>query len=308
MRTSDAAWRRKVKEKAPSLEPVFLDIKDQTGRRIHAVAISASDTLPCLVMVHGSPGSSDAYLDYLADETMASAFRMIALDRPGFGYTEGFGKPEPSMQRQVLAVKALVDTFAPNQKVFLAGHSLGAPVVARFAMDFPEQTAGLILLGGSIDPAQEEHPWWQKAVDKAPLKWVTPKALWTSNAEIIPLEKELELMLSGWQQIRCPVLLIHARNDRLVPYANVDFAHRMLVNCPDLRDRTFEKGDHFVLWSQPDTVKKLILEMRQLVFQCPESPSLAPELLQHFRQGIPHTGFCFEAVVEQNNGSRPDIA
>lgn len=262
MRTSDAGWKRKMREKSPALEPLFLDVNVPSGRRIHAVGVSTSDSLPCLVLVHGSPGSSDAFLEYLADISMASAFRMVALDRPGFGYTEGFGRPEPSMQEQALAVKAIVDAFAPDQKVILAGHSLGAPVVARFAMDFPDQTAGLIFLGGSIDPEQEEHPWWQKAVDKAPLKWLTPKALWTSNAEIIPLEKELELMGPGWQQIRCPVMLIHARNDRLVPYANVDFAHRMLINCPDLRDKTFEKGDHFVLWTQPDTVKKLLLEMR----------------------------------------------
>ncbi|HAD13390.1 MAG TPA: alpha/beta hydrolase, partial [Saprospirales bacterium] len=101
---------------------------------------------------------------------MNSAFRMIAVDRPGFGYTEGFGKPEPSLLNQALALKAVADSFTSGQKVLLAGHSLGAPVIVKFAMDFPDLTAGLILLGGSVDPAMEEHPWWQRAVDKAPLK------------------------------------------------------------------------------------------------------------------------------------------
>jgi pimeloyl-ACP methyl ester carboxylesterase len=261
MRTPDAEWEKKLYQKAPEVKPLFIDVVDQTGRRIHAVAVSSADTLPCLVWVHGSPGSSDAFLDYLSDSTLNTAFRMIAFDRPGFGYTEGFGKPEPSLRNQALALKAVADTFASGQKVLLAGHSLGASVIVKFAMDFPDLTAGLILLGGSVDPSMEEHPWWQKAVDKAPLKWFTPRALWTSNAEIIPLEKELEDILPGWEKITCPVMMIHARNDRLVPYANVDFARRMLVNCPDLRVNTFDKGDHFILWTRPDTVRKLILEM-----------------------------------------------
>lgn len=263
MRTNDSEWARKVEQRNPGIQPGFMDVTDQTGRRIHAISVVASDSLPCLLFVHGSPGSSDAFLNYLADSAMAATFRMVSIDRPGFGYTEGFGVPEPSILNQALAVKAVVDAFSPREKVLLAGHSLGASVVARFAMEYPDQTAGLILLGGSIDPEQEEHPWWQGAVDGAPLKWFIPKAFWTSNAEIIPLEEELRQMLPGWQKINCPVMLIHALNDRLVPYANVGFAQKMLINCPDLNIKTFEKGDHFVLWTRQDTVKQLIMEMRQ---------------------------------------------
>jgi pimeloyl-ACP methyl ester carboxylesterase len=262
MRKNDAEWVRSVQGISPGVQPGFRDVVDQTGRRIHAISVAVSDSLPCLVLVHGSPGSSDAFLNYLADTIMAASFRMVAIDRPGFGFTEGFGVPEPSLHNQALAVKAVVDAFSPGQKVLLAGHSLGAPVVARFAMEYPDQTAGLIFLGGSIDPDQEEHPWWQKAVDRAPLKWFTPKALWTSNAEIIPLEEELRKMLPGWENINCPVMIIHALNDRLVPYANVEFARRVLVNCPDLRIETFEKGDHFILWTRQDTVRQLLLDLR----------------------------------------------
>lgn len=246
-------------EKNQGIVPRFLDVQSPAGRRIHAVLISAADSLPLLVLVHGSPGSSDAYMDYLGDTSLSARVRMLALDRPGFGYTEGFGKPEPSMAAQAAAVKALVDQVAPGKKVLLMGHSLGGPVIARFAMDYPDQTAALILVAGSIDPEQEEHPWWQKAVDVPPLKWLTPKSLWTSNAEIIPLEKELENMLPLWPGIHCPVQIIHAENDQLVPFANVAFAKRVLVNCPELKLEISPEGDHFILWSRQPVVKKAIL-------------------------------------------------
>ncbi len=260
MRTSDAAWAKKLQEKGQSIAPRFLDVVDKKGRRIHAVAIAASDTLPLVVLVHGSPGSADAYLDYLADTAFTRKARLVTIDRPGFGYTEGFGKPEPSLDAQAAAVQAIANQLAPQEKVLLVGHSLGGPVIARFAMDYPEQTAGLVIVAGSIDPAQEEHPWWQAAVDVPPLKWLTPKSLWTSNAEIIPLEKELEQMLPLWPRITCPVRVIHAVNDRLVPVANADFAKKMLVNCQDLKVEILPDGNHFILWSRQGKIKEAILE------------------------------------------------
>ncbi|MBC7775162.1 MAG: alpha/beta hydrolase [Phycisphaerae bacterium] len=254
MRTSDAEWAKKLQQKGQSIAPKFLDIVDKNGRRIHAVAISASDTLPLAVLVHGSPGSSDAYLDYLGDTMLTRKARLVAVDRPGFGHTEGFVKPEPSLDAQAAAVQAIANQLAPHEKVLLVGHSLGGPVIARFAMDYPEQTAGLVIVAGSIDPVQEEHPWWQSVVDVPPVKWLTPKALWTSNAEIIPLKKELEKMLPLWPCITCPVRIIHAVNDCLVPVANVDFAKKMLVNCPDLKVEILPDGDHFILWSREEKI------------------------------------------------------
>lgn len=258
MRTTDADWSQKLKAKNQSIVPQFIDIQAKTGRRIHAVALTSVDTLPLIVLVHGSPGSSDAFLDYLADTAFTKKARLVALDRPGFGYTEGFGKPEPSLAAQAAAVHAIANHLAPQQKVILVGHSLGASVIARFAMDYPELTAGLVFVAGSIDPTLEEHPWWQKAVDVPPLKWLTPKSLWTSNAEIIPLENELESMRLGWPSITCSVRVVHAVNDRLVPVANADFAKKMLINCTDLQTEILPDGDHFILWSRSSQIIKVM--------------------------------------------------
>ncbi|MBL7826790.1 MAG: alpha/beta hydrolase [Saprospiraceae bacterium] len=261
MRTSDQAWRKKLLDAGQATPPQFIDVSSNIGRTIHAVIISRSDSLPWIVMVHGSPGSSDAFLPYLSDTNLSNVANMISLDRPGFGYTSGFGKPEPSQKAQAAAVKAVVDRLSPGKKVILVGHSLGAPVIAQFAMDYPESTAALVLAGASIDPALEEHPWWQKAVDVAPLRWLTPKSLWTSNAEIIPLEQELEHMRQHWAEITCPVRVVHAENDRLVPFGNVDFARRMLTNCSDFQAITFAKGDHFFIWTDTGILKEVMISL-----------------------------------------------
>ncbi|MFN0175560.1 MAG: alpha/beta fold hydrolase [Saprospiraceae bacterium] len=258
MRTSDAGWAKKLRGNGQSIAPLFLDIEDINGRGIHAVVISASDTLPLVVFVHGSPGSSDACLDYLSDRALSQKARLVAIDRPGFGFTEGFGKPEPSLEAQAAAVHAIAKHLSPQQKVVLVGHSLGGAVIARFAIDYPELTAGLLFVAGSVDPTQETHPWWETVVDTPPVKWLVPKSFWTSNAEIIPLEKELEKMLPLWPRITCPVSIIHASNDGLVPVANVEFVKKMLVNCPGLNVEVLSDGGHFIFWSRQEQIKAAI--------------------------------------------------
>lgn len=258
MRTPDAEWPAKLQKQGQTLPPQFFDVS-AVGRKVHAVAVSAADSLPLVVLVHGSPGSADAFLNYMADTALSSRVRMLAIDRPGFGYTSGFGKAEPSLAAQAAAVKAAVDHLAPGRRVILVGHSLGGPVIVRFAMDYPGQTAGLVIVAGSIDPDMEEHPWWQSAIDPPPLRWLIPKSLWTSNSEIIPLEAELRAMMPRWGEVRCPVRVVQAMDDRLVPAENADFAKKMLVNCPDLQMTMLPKGDHFILWSREDVVRTTIL-------------------------------------------------
>ena len=264
MRTPDREWPVKLQQRGQPLPPVFHDVAIPGYRTIHAVSIlkpAPDSARPLIVLVHGSPGSADAYLTYLGDTTLSKAADLVTLDRPGFGYTSRFGRAEGSLERQAAAVEAVAQRLAPGKKVILVGHSLGGPVIARYAMDYPEHTAGLVIVAGSIDPDLEEHPWWQGAVDAPPLRWLTPKSLWTSNREIKLLEAELRQILPRWAGIRCPVTMVHALDDRLVPYGNVAFAKRMLVNCPDYREVTLPQGDHFILWSRQDVVRKAILEM-----------------------------------------------
>jgi pimeloyl-ACP methyl ester carboxylesterase len=261
MRTPDAAWPAKLQEKGQPVAPDFLDCRAPDGRLIHAVMVSASDSLPVVLLVHGSPGSSDAFMDYLADTVLTRHARIVAIDRPGFGYSSGFGQPEPSLHAQAAAAKAVLDSLAPGRQAILVGHSMGAPVIACLAIHYPEQVGGLVLIGASVDPALEPDAWWQPVVHHPPLKWLIPRSFWTSNAEIMPLRGELERILPNWEAIRCPVTMVHARNDRLVPFENVAFARRMLTNCPQYRELVFDKGDHFVVWSRREEIRAAVLQM-----------------------------------------------
>jgi len=59
----------------------------EEGFDLHYVQIG-SDTLPTLFFVHGSPGSWNAFKRYLQDKDLIRHYRMVAIDRPGFGFSE----------------------------------------------------------------------------------------------------------------------------------------------------------------------------------------------------------------------------
>lgn len=260
MRTPDSAWAEQLRAKGQSLAPQFFDIASSTGRSVHAVAVIAGDSLPWVFMLHGSPGSADAYLDYLADTSLSHRANLVAIDRAGFGYSD-YGNAETSLQRQAADVKAVADRLAPGRKILLVGHSLGSPVICRFAIDYPDQTTGIVNVAGSVDAGLEPHPWWQSVLDVPPMSWLLPGSLWASNHEIRYLAPELRLMLPLWGNIRCPVEIVHAQDDSLVPVGNVDFCKKMLTGAARVQVKLLSTGDHFILWSRRDVVFESIVEL-----------------------------------------------
>ena len=168
------------------------------------------------MFVHGSPGTWDAFLGVMSDPRLVARAHVMAIDRPGFGGSSAGGH-EPSLARQAEAVAAVLRERSPGRRALLVGHSYGGPVIARLAMDHPEQVAGLVLVAASIDPKLEQTMWIQRAADSRALAWTLPSTITACNRELMALRGELEAMLPLWEQVRAPVTVIQGDADRLVP-------------------------------------------------------------------------------------------
>ena len=81
------------------------------GRHLH-YAVSGSDSLPTLVFIHGSPGSWMNYMIFMWDSSMRKKFRMVAIDRPGFGYSD-FGKAVHLQQQCEMIMPVLLHIMQP---------------------------------------------------------------------------------------------------------------------------------------------------------------------------------------------------
>jgi pimeloyl-ACP methyl ester carboxylesterase len=232
----------------------------KTGfREIHYVEAGDPER-PLVLFVHGSPGSLDAFLHFLIDSTLLPRAHLVTTDRPGFGYSN-FGLAEPSLQKQAAALKPILEKYAANKPGILIGHSLGGPLIAKMAAEYPGLVGGLIIVAGSIDPELEPNETWFRAPLATPfLSWILPRSLRASNEEIYKLKPELQQMLPDWEKITCPVIVIQGTKDELVPYENVAFAKKMLVNAPV--EYVIKDGmNHFVPWSNPELIRDAVLKM-----------------------------------------------
>ena len=213
---------------------------------------------PTVLFVHGSPGSLSSFIDFMSDTSLNKRAHLITVDRPGFGYSN-FGNAEPSLQKQAALLKPLVEKNNTHRPILLVGHSLGGPVVARMAMDFPDLIDGVILVSPSIDPSLEPKEWYRTLFATPFLSWILPRSIRASNDEIYNLKPELEEMLPFWSLVKARVIVIQGGKDSLVDPGNADFAAKMLKNTKVILVKV-EDMNHFVPWTNPKLIREAILD------------------------------------------------
>ncbi len=210
------------------------------GRKIRYVS-AGNDSLPTLLMLHGSPGSMSYYSGRLADSSIQKTFKVYAVDRPGYGYS-GFGDPEPSIQVQAEMIRPILDSLnKAKHPIIIAAGSYGASIACRLAMDHPELVDGLVLTGPSLGPGLEKYFWFTHVIEHWSIRWFMPRLFRSANTEKVHHKKELEKMLPLWKNIRVPVIYLQGENDNIVDTSNASFARQQLVNAPYL-DIQFIKG------------------------------------------------------------------
>jgi len=255
-RETDAELKNYLAKRGQT-DVLALDVTVQ-GQNIHYLHVGDS-TKPLIVLVHGAPGSLSAFKSYLADSALLEFAQVVAMDRPGYGFSD-YGQTEPSLAAQAAKLKPLLERHRHN-KAILLGHSFGGPVIARMAMDYPDLVDGLLVVAGSISPALEPREWWRKPVDHPIMRALLPASMVVCNQEIMALYDELEGMMPLWEQIDCPVTVLQGEEDQLVPAGNAYFAEKMLTNSPDVQLKMVEGGDHFILWSRQREIVQYIKEL-----------------------------------------------
>jgi pimeloyl-ACP methyl ester carboxylesterase len=227
------------------------------GHPIHYIQTGRHDRTT-LFFVHGSPGSWNAFQKYLTDSLLLRKFRMVAIDRPGFGYSR-FGKAE-NLATQTAWVSEFIDRIDNRKPVILVGHSLGGPFIAKLAADRPSRFARLVILSGAIDPAAEKTEGWRSIAASRPIRYLVPGAFRPSNDELWYLKTDLIALEPRLKRITCDVTVVHGTEDALVPFRNVRFMEKAFSAAKSVDIIAIKGANHFIPWENYDEIRDRLLE------------------------------------------------
>jgi len=256
-RESDRCAKRKFSKKGITLLTKTINAR---GIKLHYVQVG-DDSLPTLFFIHGSPQSWNCFTEYLQDPGLGKQFRMIAVDRPGFGYTE-FGNAR-DLDEQAVIVSYLLQKKFNSKPFYLIGHSYGGALAVKLHLMNPGNITGLILLAASIDPAAEKGASWRGIFSKTPFQYLLPGAFRPSNEEMYYLKDDLDRLRRRLYKVTTPVWALHGTEDKIVPLRTVDFAKKEMKNT-SVRIKILPGAGHFFLWDDEfEEVKTFLLGLEK---------------------------------------------
>ena len=241
--------------------PATIGYYHSQGRALRHLAVGNPNAPVTLLFLHGAPSSMSYFKKYFTNDSLLREAYMLAVDRPGYGYS-GLGIPETSMQQQAKMIRPLLDSLHQlRHPLIVVGVSYGTSVACRLAMDYPELVDGLVLVAPSLAPGEEKIYNIAYPIQFPFLQWAIPKMLLSANAEKLSHKRELEKMLPKWQNINIPVIYLQGKNDGLIYPTNADFARRRLVNANCLTIEMIPERGHLIMFSEIKRIKQSIIDM-----------------------------------------------
>jgi proline iminopeptidase len=111
---------------------------------------SGPDDAPLVVLLHGGPGDDSRYIEPLTgrvdDWALADEHEVVIFDQRGSGLSRRHDRGDISLAIYLEDLEALVERFAPGEKVILVGHSWGGMYAAMYMNAHPERIAAAVLM------------------------------------------------------------------------------------------------------------------------------------------------------------------
>ena len=238
---------------------LYTDTVTIDGFKIH-YAKTGDDTASTLFFVHGSPDSWTRYEEFMMDKELLAKYRMISIDRPGFGYSQ-FGDAK-NLEDQSKLIRQFVRSIQNGKPIYAIGHSYGGPLIVKLQVDDQNLFDGLILLAAAVDPKEEKPERWRFIMKTPPLKFLLPGAYRPSNTELVYLKEDLKDLDKEWEKITSPVWIMHGDKDTYVPVANVDYAKKKLAKARSVEVKILKGADHFIPKERYEDIKEVLMKLQ----------------------------------------------
>lgn len=230
--------------------------------KLHYMKRGTGSTL--LVFVHGTPGSWTIFSPQLESEALLKHAQLIAIDRPGWGKStrSKIVKGDVlTVQSQLIgpALKKLKSELKATSLI-LVGHSLGASLVPRIAMDFPELADAVVSIAGDLTDQYSATHWYNGVATWGLVRWMLPNEMQRANSEVLSIGPSLKAMKPLWKKLSVPFLVIQGQKDSLVDPKHANFAESLQTES-SVRVERFKNGGHLVHVTDAGEVNRLIVEL-----------------------------------------------
>lgn len=128
---------------------------DVGGYKMHILAEGENKGNPTMVFIPGGHGSG--YGIYNLHKTFRDETRSIIFDRPATGWSDLGPFPRTSY-KEAVELHTLLENAGETGPIILVGHSYGGMMALIYAMNFPENIAGLVLLDPGMPDVYHEDP------------------------------------------------------------------------------------------------------------------------------------------------------
>jgi pimeloyl-ACP methyl ester carboxylesterase len=252
---TDAEIAKHYKDKKTKPQLKYLDYKSY---HIHHAVVGDS-TKPLLLLIHGAPGAWYSSMKLLDDPDLQKNFRMVSIDRVGFGKSN-YGASEPSFQKHVRYIEKIVKEYNRDGKIYILGSSYGAPIAASFTMQHPNLVQELYLVSPVIDPSTEKIFWYSYLAKLGPISMMIPEYLNVATDEKFAHRSQLRRLKSHWDQITCKTYVFMGEKDDLASLSNLDFARKKLVNAKGSEFYLLKNTGHTIVYQHPELFISLLLK------------------------------------------------
>lgn len=263
------------------------------GARLHVLDRGAG---PPLVLLHGMGALIGDFAESGLIDRAAQDHRVLAFDRPGYGYSTRPSGTVWSPSAQAAVIRAGLRELGIPRAIIL-GHSWGTMVALAFALDNPDATAGLVLLSGYFHPtlrpdplllgvpalpgigtllANTVSPLIGRALRRAIYRQLfapmpvpdrfearfpvamtlRPGHLQAAAGDAAQLQTGAAALAGRYPALDLPIAIVSGTGDAIVSHA--DQSQRLADTLPQARLFAVEGAGHMIHWIAPDTVMAAI--------------------------------------------------